>query len=91
MTDENTPKTSTTRALAAASALPVLVSFLPPQYSHAVMIVCVVMASVGLAATQIDIPKDDKTYKRYFYRVLSLLASNWGKAINAAILLRGKK
>ena len=92
MTDQpQKPAVQATKAVAVGSILPLLASSLPSPYDHYLMWVCVAMAATGWAATQIDIPKDDKSKWRFLYVVLQILASNYGRAINAAVYLKGRK
>lgn len=87
---KDTVKTSS-KAVAALGAIPTLLSLVPDCYTKYVLYGCAALASIGLAATQIDIPKDDKSKWRYLYAVLSFLALNWGKALNAAVYLKSRK
>lgn len=82
---------ASSKAIAAIGAIPTLIALVPEEYTKYVLYTCAGLATIGLAATQIDIPKDDKTKLRYLYAVLSFLACNWGKALNAAVLLKERK
>lgn len=88
---EQKPAVQATKAVAVGSVLPLLATSLPSPYDHYLMWVCVALASIGWAATQIDIPKDDKSKWRFVYALLQILAANYGKAINAAVYLKGRK
>ena len=90
MADEK-PAVQATKAVAVGSILPLLASTLPQPYDHYLMWACVAMAATGWAATQIEIPKDDKSKWRFVYEILQILASNYGKALNAAVYLKGSR
>lgn len=90
MTDQK-PAVQATKAVAVGSILPLLATSLPAPYDTYLMWACVGMAATGWAATQIDIPKDDKSKWRFLYWALQILASNYGRALNAAVYLKGRK
>lgn len=90
MTDQK-PAVQATKAVAVGSILPLLASSLPSPYDHYLLWVCVFLAASGLVASQIPIPKDDKSKWRFLYVVLQILASNYGRAMNAAVYLKGRK
>lgn len=88
---ESTKTKQAAKAVAMGAFFPTVITFVPPEYTIYVFWLCVALASIGWAATQIDIPESDKTKWKVFYWALQILAANWGKALNAAVLLKGKK
>lgn len=89
--DKKATVATTSKAVVALGAIPTLLSLIPDGYTKYALYACAAIASIGLAATQIDIPKNDKSKWRYLYAVLSFFALNWGKALNAAVYLKSRK
>lgn len=92
MTDTNDKKgvaVQTAKAGGITTTLLLALTQLPQPYAQWVEYALIGIAIVGLAATQIPAPADGGKLMPV-YKLLSILAANWGQAANAALALRGK-
>lgn len=84
------PAIQTAKATGVLAACVTALTQLPEPYSSWVGYGLIGVGIVGLVATQIPAPADGSRLMPV-YRALSVLAANWGQAVNAGLMLRQKK
>ncbi|BCI68051.1 hypothetical protein [Acetobacter aceti] len=84
------PAVQTAKAGGILGTLVTALTQLPEPYSSWVGYGLIGVGIVGLVATQIPAPTEGSRLMPV-YRALSVLAANWGQAVNAGLMMRGKK
>lgn len=67
-----------------------LLEGLPQPYATYASYILMALGIIGLIGTRIPAPAEGSKWT-LAYKVLSILSSNWGEAINESQTLRGKK